>query len=229
LGYLLWRIQDRYKDESMDLKWASQKVRQLIDKHLLSLGIDTKVQQVSILSDEFKSKVDYLNKTPKSKASEMEHAIRWHIKVNLDKDPTLYNRFKDRLETILNAYKENWEEIVKELTSLRDEMAEGRKVETEGISIVEAPFFDLLKANISETSYEEINKTKDLTHTLIVIFKETATINNFWTDKAAERKRIEGMIEDEIRYSRIPELSVKASEMATELMKLAKNRELDLR
>ena len=46
----------------------------------------------------------------------MEHAIRWHIKVNLDKDPTLYNRFKDRLETILNAYKENWEEIVKELS-----------------------------------------------------------------------------------------------------------------
>ena len=89
LGYLLWRIKDRYKDETMDLKWASQKVRKLIDKHLLSLGIDTKVQQVSILSNEFRTKVDYLNKTPKSKASEMEHAIRWHIKVNLEKDPTL--------------------------------------------------------------------------------------------------------------------------------------------
>ena len=229
LGYLLWRIKDRYKDETMDLKWASQKVRRLIDKHLLSLGIDTKVQQVSILSDEFKTKVNYLNKTPKSKASEMEHAIRWHIKVNLEKDPTLYSRFKDRLEMILNSYMENWEEIVKQLTDLRDEMAEGRKVETEGISIAEAPFFDLLKENISETSGEEINKTKELTHTLIVLLKETATINNFWTDKAAERKRIEGMIEDEIRYSGIPELSAKAGEIATELMKLAKNREVDLR
>ena len=134
LGYLLWRIKDRYKDDTMDLKWASDKVRKLIDRHLFSLGIDTKVQQVSILSDEFKTKVDYLNKTPKSKASEMEHAIRWHIKVNLDKDPSLYKRFKDRLETILNAYKENWEEIVKGLGKLRDEMAEGRKPETEGIS-----------------------------------------------------------------------------------------------
>jgi type I restriction enzyme R subunit len=141
LGYLLWRIKDRYKDETMDLKWASQKVRQLIDKHLFSLGIDTKVQQVSILSDEFKSKVDYFNKTPKSKASEMEHAIRWHIKVNLDKDPTLYSRFKDRLETILNAYKENWEDIVKQLGELRDEMSAGRKPETEGISIIEAAVF----------------------------------------------------------------------------------------
>jgi len=229
LGYLLWRIKDRYKDKTMDLKWASQKVRQLIDKHLFSLGIDTKVQQVSILSDEFKTKVDYLNKTPKSKASEMKHAIRWHIKVNLEKDPTLYNRFKDRLEMILNSYKENWEEIVKQLTELRDEMAEGRKVETEGISIVEAPFYDLLKAGTTNESEEEIHKAKELTHALFLILKETAEINNFWTDKAAERKRIEGMIEDEIRYSKVAELSPKASELATELMKLAKNREADLR
>lgn len=229
LGYLLWRIKDRYKDETMDLKWASQKVRQLIDKHLFSLGIDTKVQQVSILSDEFKSKVDYLNKTPKSKASEMEHAIRWHIKVNLDKDPTLYNRFKDRLETLLNSYKENWEEIVKQLEELREEMAEGRKPETEGISIIEAPFYDILKTSLQTESEEEIRKAKKLTHTLLSILKETATINNFWTDKAAERKRIEGMIDDEIRYSGIEGLSGKATEMATELMKLAQNREADLR
>ncbi len=229
LGYLIWRIQDRYKDESMDLKWASQKVRQLIDKHLLSLGIDTKVQQVSILSDEFKSKVDYLNKTPKSKASEMEHAIRWHIKVNLDKDPTLYSRFKDRLETILNAYKENWEEIVKQLGGLRDEMGKGRKPETEGISIIEAPFYDLLKVNLTTENETEINKAKELTHTLILILKETAQINNFWTDKKAEQKNIAGRIEDEIRYSRIEGLPARATELTTELMKLAKNREDDLR
>ena len=229
LGYLLWRIHDRYKDESKDLKWASQKVRQLIDKHLLSLGIDTKVQQVSILSDEFKSKVDYLNKTPKSKASEMEHAIRWHIKVNLDKDPTLYNHFKDRLETILNAYKENWEEIVKQLGELTDEMGAGRKPETEGISIIEAPFYDLLKVSLTTENETEIHKVKELTHTLILILKETAQINNFWSDKKAEQKNIAGRIEDEIRYSRIEGLPARATEFTTELMKLAKNREDDLR
>jgi len=229
LGYLLWRIKDRYKDETMDLKWASQKVRQLIDKHLFSLGIDTKVQQVSILSDEFKRKVDDLNKTPKSKASEMEHAIRWHIKVNLEKDPALYGRFKDRLEMILNAYKENWEEIERELGKLRDEMAEGRKEEVEGISLVEAPFYDLLKNSMVSENELSPNTIKELTHNLVVILKETASINNFWTDRAAERRRIEGLVEDEIRYSRIEGLPEKAAELATELMKLAKNRETDLK
>ncbi|MCX5805124.1 MAG: HsdR family type I site-specific deoxyribonuclease [Proteobacteria bacterium] len=229
LGYLLWRIKNRYKDDTMDLKWASDKVRKLIDRHLLSLGIDTKVQQVSILSEEFKTEVDYLNKTPKSKASEMEHAIRWHIKVNLDKDPSLYKRFKDRLETILNAYKENWEEIVRELGKLRDEMAEGRKAETDGISTVEAPFYDLIKNHLVDDSPNEINKAKELTRSLISILKETAAINNFWSDRAAEQRRIEGLLEDELRYSRIEGISKKAAELAAELMKLAKNREADLR
>lgn len=229
LGYLLWRIKDRYKDQTMDLKWASEKVRKLIDRHLFSLGIDTKVPEVSILSPDFGKKIDQFNKTPKSKASEMEHAIRGHIKVNLDKDPTLYNRFKDRLETILSAYKENWEDIAKELEKLREEMVVGRKEETEGISIIEAPFFDILISNLLEENEEDINMTKELTHNLMVILKETATINNFWTDRAAERRRIEGLIEDEIRYSKIKELPIKASELTTELMKLAKNREADLR
>ena len=228
LGYIIWRIKDRYKDETMDLKWASDKVRKLIDKHLLSIGIDTKVKQVSILSDEFGKKVDYLNKTPKSKASEMEHAIRWHIKVNLDKDPTLYSHFKDRLESILNSYKENWETIVNELQKLRAEMVEGRQEDIEGISNVEAPFFDLLKSNVKSENEAEIEKTKELIHTLMPILHETAEIRNFWT-KAAERKRVEGLIEDEIHYSGVEALSNKAAELTTELMKLAKNRESDLR
>ena len=229
LGYIIWRIKDRYKDETMDLKWASDKVRKLIDKHLLSIGIDAKVRQVSILSDEFGKKVDYLNKTPKSKASEMEHAIRWHIKVNLEKDPALYKHFKDRLETILNAYKENWETIVSELNKLREEMAEGRKGGTEGISVVEEPFFDLLKDRIADKNETEINKTKELMHIIMPILQETAEIKNFWSDKAAERKRIVGLIEDELHYSGISGVSENAAELTTELMKLAKNREAELR
>jgi type I restriction enzyme R subunit len=223
LGYLLWRIQDRYKDATMDLKWASRKVRQLIDKHLFSLGIDNKVHEIPILSDDFTFKVNQLNITPKSKASEMEHAIRWHIKVNLEKDPELYKRFKDRLEMLLNAYKENWEEIVAQLNELREEMAEGRRDLPEGISVVEAPFYDLLKAGLTTENETSICKVKELTHILFPILKETAEISNFW-NKASERRRIEGMIEDEIRYSTMTELSTKAGELAPEIMNLAKNR-----
>ncbi len=229
LGYLLWRIQDRYKDETMDLKWASPKVRKLIDKHLKSLGIDTKITTVSILSDEFRNKVDTNNITPKSKASEMEHAIRWHIKVNLDKDPVLYGRIKDRLESILNAYKENWETIVAELNKLRTEISEGRKAETEGISVKEAPFYDLIENFIAVKDDDTIAKLKDLIHELLPKLEETASIRNFWTDKASERKRIEGLLEEEINFSRIEGIAENAGLITTEIMKLAKNRLAELR
>jgi type I restriction enzyme, R subunit len=215
LGYLLWRIKDRYKDATMDLKWASEKVRKLIDKHLVSLGIDTKVHEVSILSDEFQSKVDSLNHTPKSKASEMEHAIRWHIKVNLDKDPTLYSRFKDRLEMILNAYKENWEEIVIQLGNLREEMKVERKKEE--------PFYDLINSFIQNTDSETFERSRIITDNVLAILKDSAQIRNFW-DKPSEIRTMQGKIEEELTFSKIDGIKNRASELSLELMKLAKNR-----
>jgi len=219
LGYLLWRIKERYKDETMDLKWASAKVRKLIDKHLQSLGIDTKVSQVSILSDEFKSTVDYLNKTPKSKASEMEHAIRWHIKVNLDKDPALYSRFKDRLEMILNSYKENWEEIVRQLGVLREEMKVERKKEE--------PFFDLISTYLKNSDKGDLEQTRILTEDILILLKDSARIRNFW-NKPSEIRTMEGIIEDELIFSNISGIKENAGDLTTELMKLAKNRMHDL-
>jgi type I restriction enzyme R subunit len=220
LGYLLWRIKDRYKDPTMDLKWASEKVRRLIDKHLVSLGIDTKVQEISILSDEFQNKVDSQNRTPKSKASEMEHAIRWHIKVNLDKDPTLYNRFKDRLEMILNAYKENWEDIVKQLGDLKDDMKKERKKEE--------PFYDLLNTFIQSPDSDTLERSRIITDNVLFILKDSAAIKNFWDKKAAIRT-MEGLIDEELSYSKIDSIKQNAVELRTELMKLAKNRIAELR
>jgi type I restriction enzyme R subunit len=219
LGYLLWRIKDRYKDATMDLKWASEKVRKLIDKHLLSLGIDTKVSEISLLSEEFGKKSDALNKNTKSKASDMYHAIRHHIKVNLDKDPTLYNRFKDRLEMIMNAYKENWEEIIKQLGVLREEMKVERKKEE--------PFFDLINTFLKSTDNNESERTRIITDNVLFILKDSAQIKNFWSKPTAIRN-MEGLIDEELSYSKIESIKENAVELRTELMKLAKNRITEL-
>ncbi len=95
MGYLLMRMRDRYKDETLDLKWAGAKVRKLIDKYLESKGINPRIPPVMLLSDNFPKTLEAHNKSGKARASEMEHAIRWHIKVNMDKDPVLYTLFKE--------------------------------------------------------------------------------------------------------------------------------------
>jgi len=102
VGYLLMRMRDRYKDETLDLKWAGAKVRKLIDKYLESQGINPRIPPVMLLSDNFPKTLEAHNKSGKARASEMEHAIRWHIKVNMDKDPALYTLFNERLQRILD-------------------------------------------------------------------------------------------------------------------------------
>ena len=101
LGYLMWRIRFHYKDDTLDLKWASEKVRKLIDKYLVNIGIAEKVEDTFMLTGDF-PKISAMYKGHKSQASAMEHAIRWQIKVELEnKDPGLYQRFKDRLDKLL--------------------------------------------------------------------------------------------------------------------------------
>lgn len=230
LGYLMWRIRNRYKDDTLDLNWASSKVRKLIDSHLESLGIAEKVAHVSLLSDEFPKVVDNLNKTPKSKASEMEHAIRWHIKVNLQKDSGLYTKFKDRMDKILKSYEGNWEMIAEELGKLRSDMGEGRNEGDSDIPIMEAPFFDILENVIKGDDDNKINreKLKSLTNSIVNQIVDSIQITNIW-DKKTELRALAATIEDELNYSGIQPLADMHEVLAAELLKLAKNREVEIK
>lgn len=230
LGYLMWRIRNRYKDETLDLKWASSKVRKLIDTHLESIGITEKISRVSLLSDDFPKIIDNLNKNAKSKASEMEHAIRFHIKVNLSKDPGLYTKFKDRMDMILKTYESNWDIIVSELGKLRSEMREGRQQKDSDIPIHEAPFFDIIESTIKvvDQKNKEREKIKILTSSIVNQILIAIHITNIW-DKKAELRSLTSSIEDEFSYCGIQELAEKNEYLAAELLNLAKNREVELK
>jgi len=52
-GYLLRMAKERYKDDSIQLGDAGEKVRHLINEHLISLGIDPKVPPIELFADDF--------------------------------------------------------------------------------------------------------------------------------------------------------------------------------
>jgi len=223
IGYLMWRIRYHYKDDTMDLKWASAKVRNLIDKHLINLGIDLRVAEVSILSEEFPLKIDSLYRGSKSKASAMEHAIRQQIKVKLENsDPALYHRFKDRMENILQTYQGNWDMMIKELEELRGEISAGRK-EFDKVPKIQAPFMDLISLAIEDEITEEIEaKVIELTKFIYKYIREGIEIANFW-EKNDEKKKVSGKIEQRIRHCGIVNLIKKDKELAVQMMMLAKD------
>ena len=223
IGYLMWRIRYHYKDDTMDLKWASGKVRHLIDKYLINKGIDVRVSEVSILSDDFPLKIDDLYRGSKSKASAMEHAIRQQIKVKLeDNDPAMYRRFKDRLDNILTTYQGNWDMMIKELDELREEIGQGRK-EYDRVPRIQAPFLDIIEENVEEEITDEIEKKIiQITGSIYKCVKEGIKIGNFW-EKEDEKKLVLGKIEQRFRMSGIPSLKTKNKVLATQLMMLTKS------
>lgn len=76
-GYLLRMAKERYKDDSLDIADAGEKVKALINEHLVDLGINPKIPPVELLSDDFLAHVQsHAKGNDEAKASEMEHAIR---------------------------------------------------------------------------------------------------------------------------------------------------------
>ena len=143
-GYLFMRIRNRYKDETMDLKWAGEKVRKLIDKYLESMGINSRIPPVSLLSDDFPKEIDKYGGSSKAKASEMEHAIRRHIKVNMQNDPALFTKFNERLESIIRQYQGHWDMLVQELGKMREEIQQGRDDNESPLPVYQMPFYDVI-------------------------------------------------------------------------------------
>lgn len=221
IGYLIWRIRYHYKDDTLDLRWASEKVRRLLDKHIASLGITQHVEEISLLSDDFPKKVDDLYKSSKSKASAMEHALRQSIKVNLESsDPYSYQKFKDRIDSIITNYQNNWDLMVKELEEARADIIKGRVDPV--VPHYQAPLFDLLRFKADDETKANEEMFVKLTEKIMDYLAESLRISNFW-QKGDEEKTLRGNIEEALRFSGNTILRKDHNAIATEILKLAKS------
>ena len=92
-------VKERYKDDSLDISDAGEKVKALINEHLIGLGINPRIPPIELLSPDFLERLEqHSGGDPEAKASEMEHAIRKHCTVHFDEDPAFYKRLSEKLE-----------------------------------------------------------------------------------------------------------------------------------
>jgi type I restriction enzyme R subunit len=112
---------------------------------LVALGIEQKLPPVSLTATDFREKVEALGSS-RSKASEMEHAIRHHIEVNFDRDPHRYTLLSRRLEEILRRHKEDWEQQVLALRDLLTDVGRDCPDEDDPLSPVERALYGVLLA-----------------------------------------------------------------------------------
>jgi len=230
-GYLLRMVKERYKDDSLDIADAGEKVKALINEHLVDLGINPKIPPVELLSDNFLSHVQEHSKgNAEAKASEMEHAIRKHCTVHFDQDPAFYSKLSEKLEKLIEQHKNNWNALAEDLEGLRKEAIAGRTDVVEGLTREATTFYDYvlqLAYNGSEEPLKDRAALKSLMLRIVEMLQETIGVLDFWK-KPIEVKKLRGNIDTEILLADIPVLAAKHERLAVEIVKLAEKRHEEL-
>ena len=227
-GYLLAKVKQRYKDDSLNIEGAGEKVRKLINEHLISLGINPKIKPVELFSSNFIEELEK-NTSPKSKASEMEHAIRKHCKIHFEEDPAFFESLSDKLEALIQKHKEDWDQLCLDLSDLRGDAQKGREDEIEGVNATQAPFYGLIAklAYNGKISNGDDSRIKVLVRDVIEEFEKTIDIVNFWNN-GSEIDKLKGRLSDLMLYTGIEQIENNSNQIVTEITALAKVRHEDI-
>jgi type I restriction enzyme R subunit len=230
LAYIYARARNRYKDTPILGKDVGAKVRKLIDDHVISLGIDPKVPPIQLSDAEFGT---HLARAPsdRAKASEMEHAIRSHIRKHTDEDPVLYRKLSERLSEILKTLGEQWNEVISQLQKIIDELRTGKAGADDAPSDLPehcAPFLrtvlDVVFPGQLPTP-AELLRLKDVTVDLVdFLIQELRGNRGIWSpSKRADQDNLNGQLFEHLMRLRPPLVDAdKAGVLADKLMEQAR-------
>lgn len=180
-----------FRDERLSMKGIPPKLRQITDAFLESRGIEVKVEPISILDEDFQKEVTSRNRT-KTKAAEIEHAIRHHLDVELDDDPELQASFAEALQKIFDEFQNNWNTIFEELEKLRQHIINAGKEPTYGLHRKkQMPLFRMLKKEVfgdAALDDDAIASLVSLTQHLFGDVERELKLTGFWESIPARNK-----------------------------------------
>jgi type I restriction enzyme R subunit len=180
-----------FRDARLSMKGIPPKLRKIADAFLESRGIHVKVEPISILDEDFQKDVSNRTRT-KTKAAEIEHAIRHHLDVELNDDPDLQASFAEALRLILAEFQDNWNKVYEELEKLRQRIINAVKEPTYGLDRKkQMPFFRTLKREMygeAELDDDAISALVSLTQQVFGEVERELKLTGFWESIPARNK-----------------------------------------
>ncbi|MCU9847827.1 HsdR family type I site-specific deoxyribonuclease [Defluviimonas sp. WL0024] len=237
LAYIHARARNRYRDVMAIGSDVGAKVRKLIDDHVISLGIDPKIPPVQLTDAEFDNQVGQASPS-RAKASEMEHAIRSHIRKNLETDPVRFKKMSERLNQILDGFGQQWDQIIEQLQAIIDELrshSQPNDVTTADIAEIYVPFLRTVLEACSaddETSAEQLHTIHQMTMEVVDrIIEEICANRSIWSSfKMADQENLRSEIFEIIFDKQLKGFSVADAEsLADQIMHQAKANDDKLR
>ena len=180
-----------FRDGRLSMKGIPPKLRAITDKYLESKRVDQKIEPISILDEDFQKDIGKRSRT-KTKAAEVEHAIRHYLDIELDDDPDLQASFAQALTKILQDFQDNWKKIYQELEKLRRRIINASKEPTYGLHRKkQMPFFRCFKRELfgeNELSEDEISVLVNLTQGVFWAVERELNLTGFWESIPARNK-----------------------------------------
>lgn len=207
LGKVVIGCRNLYRDDQLDIVGCGEKVRALIEEHVRATGVDPRVPPTKLFDVAFEQ-VLAAQTNDRAKASEIEHAIKAHLKVKLDDDPEYYKSLARRLEEIIQNYRNKWDELVQQLLLFRDGMETQRteKATDLGLSETEYAFYGVLMAEITKASGDPVldeathQRVLNLIQELVSEFEQATQIVGFfdkWDEIAQVKLKIKRSLLDQ--------------------------------
>lgn len=185
LAFIHARARNRYKDMPVLGKDVGAKVRKLIDDHVISLGVDPKIPPISLTDADFDAHVSR-QANQRAKASEMEHAIRAHIRKHLDEDPVRFRKLSEHLRDILQRLNAQWDELIAALQKIIDGLRQGKGPDGDGLPDLPEhylPFLRILIDGLVGDAPPEaalLRKMADLVVELVDFIADEMNLAGFW-------------------------------------------------
>jgi type I restriction enzyme, R subunit len=206
----------RYRDSvdgDFDPHKYKEKVRRLIDQHITVLDLSQRIAPIKVTGAEFAAHVRGIT-SPRTKASEMEHAIRHHIREHVDEDPAYYERLSQRVDEILARLEDRWEQISLFEDIVREINAGRQDVEHTGLDpTTELPFHGLMAEHVANSDPNTDARLITLTGALVAGIRRQIAVVGFWENSTKQdelRKSVKRLLDDSdlFAYGELDELAV---------------------
>src|SRR5262249_4840857 len=187
LGFINKVAANLYRDPALNLFGVAEKVKMLINAHISARGVDPKIPPTAITDSEFE-KVLQAQGTNRARAAQMQHAARYHIIGFSSQNPAYARKMSERLEEILQRFKDDWNALERELRKFIDELRQGDRNDFPELDAkVQVPFVRLVLEECSKgRDLNEAQRKTAITTTLEIIERIRQEVRKvgFWKNES---------------------------------------------
>lgn len=199
LGFINKVAANLYRDPALNLFGVAEKVKALIYAHISARGVDPKIPPTMITDAEFE-RVLQGQSSSRARAAQMQHAARYHIIGFSNQNPAYARKMSERLEEILQRFKDDWNALERELRKYIDELKQGDRNDFPDLDAkVQVPFVRLVLEECGKgRNLSDVQRKTAITATLDMIERIRQEIRKvgFWKNEAMRELLTKTLVRD---------------------------------